>query len=495
MKKFKLYMLLGLVTLLFSRCDKFLDVQPESGLTYENYWKTKEEVNAVVLACYQSMMTGSSSTYQVVDLAFLWGELRADFIAANTKISAEEYLAMNGYITENLSICDWTAFYRTINLCNTVIACAPNVINKDATFTQTALDGYLSEAYALRALMYFYLVRTFGEVPLKLDATLTDNTNLTIAKSSANVVLSQIKSDLLVAESKSVTDYGTTLENKGRITQYAINAMQADVYLWCEQYDSCIVACNKVINSSQYGLISDYKELFQNGLTNESIFELVFDDQLLNPLFYMVDISTNKRFLIDQRVIDDKYTTDSNNPDDYDLRGNFASVRFGNMSIWKYLGLTSSTARSESQSYAPWIFYRYADVLLMKAEAAAVEGDTAIALSIVRKIRSRGGALQTSAEEPGDATSALEYVIHERGREFAFEGKRWFDVLRTAKRAGYSTSLNNSLIEMIEDIAPTDRYATMVSNIQDTLSHYLPIYKDELETDEALEQNTFYKTN
>jgi hypothetical protein len=494
MKKFNL-IYICFFALLFTQCEKYLDVKQESGLTYDSYWKTKEDVNATMLACYQSMMTGSNSTYQVVDLAFLWGELRADFIAPGSKILAEESSIINGYITEDDDLCNWAPVYRTINLCNTVIECAPSVLNRDATFTQKALDGYLSEAYAIRALMYFYLVRTFGEVPLKLDATITDETNFSIPKSSANVILRQIISDLAIAEQKSVTDFGSTLQNKGRVTQFAINAMQADVYLWSENYDSCIIASNKVINSGKYGLINDYKQLFQSGLTNESIFELVFDGQLLNPLYYLVDVSTYRRFLINQRVVDEVYTIDNDDNTNYDWRGNMASVKFSNMSVWKYYGYTSTTARSLSQSTAPWIFYRYADVLLLKAEASAVEGDTATALDIVRQIRERGNALAATIEYPTDQYSTVSYVINERAREFAFEGKRWFDVLRTAKRDKYSTPLKKSLFDMVSAIAPADRYNTMVNNIQDTLSHYLPIYSEELKTDEALVQNTFYKTN
>lgn len=495
MNKIKIYFVLGISLLFLTRCDKFLDLEPSDGLTYSNYWKTKEEVNAVVMAMYESMMTGSSTTYEVVELAFLWGEIRADMIAAGTKVKAEENDVFNGYITADLDVCDWTPVYNTINLCNTIIDCAPAVLEKDETFTQTALNGYLSEAYAVRALMYFYLVRTFGEVPLKLDATLTDDVNLSIAKSPASVIFNQISADLATAESLSVTDYGTTAENKGRVTQYAINAMQADVYLWKEKYDSSVIACNKVINSGQYGLISTYRNLFFSGQTNESIFELVFDDQLLNPFYTMLNTSTGLRFKAADLVVTDIYTIDDENADNYDYRGNYASYKSAGSyySIYKYLGKTASSYRDEAESYAPWIFYRYADVLLMKAEAEAQLGETTDPAVIIRQIRDRGNALEATSEDTTSSSGLATYILDERAREFAFEGKRWFDLLRNAKRNNYERI--DILLNMIVNIAPTERQTTMYNNIKDTLSHYLPIYTNNLQTDDALVQNTFYESN
>jgi starch-binding outer membrane protein, SusD/RagB family len=495
MKKINLYIFLALIATFLSSCDNYLSVEPENGLTLDKYWKTKEQVKASAIACYQSMMTGSGSDYQVVELAFLWGEIRADMLAAGPRVSFSESNVLNGYITEDLSISNWAPIYKTINLCNTLIECAPKVMEKDPTFTQEALDGYLSEALAIRSLMYFYLVRTFGEVPLKLDASITDKVNLSIPKSSSSVILNQIVSDLKHAEEKSVTNYGNNKENKGRITQYAINAMQADVYLWREQYDSCLIACSKVVNSGQYGLMMNYRNLFMTGKTNESIFELVYDEQLLNPLYSMLNTSTGKRFVASQRVIDNIYMLDENNSENYDYRGNWASVRFANMGIWKYIGLTSTAERASEEAYAPWIFYRYADILMMIAEADAQLGNFTESAYIISVLRERGNALAVTAEgaDVSSAEGLTDYIMSERAREFAFEGKRWFDLLRSAKRNHYARK--DILLNLVLDIAPTDRQATMYNNMQDTLSHYLPIFKDELETDDALIQNTFYKTN
>jgi len=372
-----------------------------------------------------------------------------------------------------------------------VIQLAPDVLKQDPSFTKEALNGYLSEALGIRALMYFYLVRTFGDVPLKLDATLNDEVNLSIPKSKAGDILNQIVSDLKHAEEMSVKSYLTNQDTKGRITQYAVNAMQADVYLWREQYDSCVNACDKVINSGQYGLMVNYQRLFMVGQTPESIFELEYDNQLLNPFFYMFDPGSGQQLFAAQRVVDDIYTIDENNSDNYDYRGNYASVRFSNMAVWKYIGINGGTTREPQESYAPWIFYRYADILLMKAEANVQRNQVLSSLSYIQQIRDRANALDATALL--DTSSVSDYILEERAREFAYEGKRWFDLLRNAKRNKYAKK--DILVTLVSEVAPEDRVAIMRNNMKDTLSHYLPINKNELRTDKALTQNEFYKTN
>lgn len=492
-KKNKYLIIIVLMAFLYTGCSDWLNVKPESGLTKADYWKTKEQVKAMVVSCYQSMMIGSSPR-NVVELLWLWGEIRGDMITADSRAKSDEVLAINGYITEDLSMCNWAPLYKTINLCNTVIQLAPGVLSTDPSFTKEALNTYLSEAYGIRALMYYYLVRTFGQVPLKLDATLNDEVNLAIPKSPANVVLNQVVSDLNTAEKLSITSYGITSDDKGRITQYAINAIQADVYLWREQYDSCIASCNKIINSGQYGLIRKYEDIYFVGKSNESIFELVFDQQLLNPFFSMFDPATGRRFLAAQRVVDEIYTVDMTNSDFKDRRGDRASLRFSNLSIWKYLGLSGTTGRDATQSYAPWIFYRYADVLLMEAEAKAQQEKFTESLSLIREIRMRGDALEsTLSPDTASVDGVTDYILAERAREFSFEGKRWYDLLRNAKRNKYQRQ--DILTNLVLTVAPENRVGIMRNNILDTMSHYMPIYLNELKTDTALVQNIFYKSN
>jgi starch-binding outer membrane protein, SusD/RagB family len=479
-------------------CKKWLDLQPQDGLTGAEFWKTKEQVKAAVSGVYASLLGSSTNSRSAAETFFLWGELRADMIAGTLATTNEQVDVINVNILPTNSISNWRGIYETINYCNTIIQLAPAVLNEDATFTQAALDKAIAEAKAIRALMYFYLVRTFDKVPLKLTATVSDKDIVSIPKSTQDVVLAQVLKDLNEAEPFAVVDYGDRASNKGRITKATINAIQADVYLWQEKYTECVDACNKIINTNSYGLIGSndpnlwYQTLYTNGNSNESIFELQFDNQKLNP-FYTMFLTSQKKFSANPIVMDRIYTVDFLDPLKFDIRADGASVRATDQVIWKYMGLSNNTSRAQEESYAHWIMYRYADILLMKAEAQNQLGNGQEALNIVnQQIRPRARALIATYANPApnDKVAIADYILDERAREFAFEGKRWFDLLRNARRNNYQRL--DLLLEVVTITVPPNRQQSALAKFNDKNCHYLPIFSYELSTNKALLQNPFY---
>ena len=509
------YTLLIGFTLAFAGCKKWLDLKPQDGIVKEEFWKTKEQVKASVIGIYSSMMEYSSGTYgqptyvpSLAELLFVYGEGRADNIATATASSADDIALTNVNIQSVNVNANWRPFYRTINFCNTVIEKSPEVLANDNTFTQTQLDNYLSEALTIRALMYFYLVRSFGDVPLKLDATLSDQNISPIPKSTQAKILDQIIVDLKLAESKAVKTYGDAASDKGRVTVYTINAILADVYLWMEKYTECITECNKVINSQKFGLIKgatvngsfiDYNDswfntLYFNGNSNEGIFELQYSVQRLNPFYNILSSSvSSRRWTAAADLMDRVFTVDFTNDKNYDIRGDGASVRAATSTVWKYVGANGSVLRSVDQSFAHWFFYRYADVLMMKAEALNESGQGQEALDIVYTIRKRANALDATDLNPSatDKNLIQDFILQERSREFCFEGKRWYDVLRNAKRKNYERL--NILLNMVSLSVPSNMQQSAQAKMKDVNSHYLPIYIYELQTNKLLVQNPFYK--
>jgi starch-binding outer membrane protein, SusD/RagB family len=497
LKKTIIQLLMVLILLPFLSCKKWLDLQPQDGLTGAEFWKTKEQVNAAVTGVYASLTGSATGSRNAAETFFLWGELRADMISGTLATTNEQVDVINVNMLPTNSICNWRGTYETINYCNTIIDLAPGVLAEDATFTQAALDKAIAEAKTIRALMYFYLVRTFDKVPLKLAATVSDKDIVSIPKSTQAVVLDQILKDLNEAEPFAVVDYGNRASNKGRITKATINAIQADVYLWLEKYTECVAACNKIANTNSFGLISGtdanlwYQTLYSNGNSNESIFELQFDNQKLNP-FYTMFFTSQRKFLANPIVMDKIYTVDFLDPLKYDIRADGASVRATDQTIWKYLGLSNTAIRAQEESYAHWIMYRYADVLLMKAEAQNQLGNGQDALDIISLIRARSRALIATAANPAptDKVAIADYVLDERAREFAFEGKRWFDLLRNARRNNYQRL--DLLLEVVTITVPPNRQQSALAKFNDKNCHYLPIYFYELTTNKALVQNPFY---
>ena len=475
-------------------CDDWLTLKPQDTIIKQDYWQTKEQVKSAVMGCYASLLGNPGSGVTMTELLFFWGELRGDMLAPGLSITDSELQIMNGNILPSNPMMDWRPLYRTINYCNTVLKFAPEVLKSDKTFKQEALDAYVAEVLTLRSLMYFYLVRNFGEVPLMLEPTVSDTDIVSVAKSSQETILDQIVADLLTAERSAPVSYGSQSSNKGRITKYAVHALQADVYLWREQYDQCLAACDKVIQSGQIGMMSRFtwfNAVFAEGNSDESIFEFQFDQQKTNPFFQMFRTGAVRRYVAAPRVLDIVYTLDYEDPDNYDERGLGASLR-GDGTIWKYLGLNASTSRTEATSYAHWIVYRYPDILLMKAEALAYLGDGTQALALIEQVRVRSNALDATRQDvdPADTEGITNYILEERAREFAFEGKRWYDVLRCAKRNNYARQ--DLLINLVLQGAPPDRQQSIIQKYYDHNSHYLPIPQEEINRNRLLVQNPFY---
>lgn len=506
MKQLLSYTLLLLLATGAISCKKWLDLTPQDGIVRENFWQTKEQMEAAVTGIYSSLLaetnwTSNPTTTSVApaELFFIWGEARTDMMAPGFAAYPDELDIVNMNIQPTNRFANWRPIYQTINYCNTVIEMAPGVLQKDNTLTQEQLNRAVAEAKTIRALMYFYLVRTFRDVPLKLDATVSDENIQPIAKSSADTVLAQIVKDLKEAEPALPQTYGNMAWDKGRVTSYTANAILADVYLWMEKYTECVAECNKIINAGRFGLIGGnqdlFSELYLNGNSNESIFELQFDAQKLNPFFYMQHPSSRRwnaaPHLMDQVFGPDDPTTVEV---EEDLRGPFTSLRASDYTIWKYIGGSgsSSVIRSADQSFAHWIFYRYADVLLMKAEAINQLDQPLESSRIVKTIRERAHAFDFNSTMDSTSKSGMEeYILQERQREFAFEGKRWFDVLRNAKRNNFQNM--RYLLDMTAISIPADRQQAAFNKVRDRNSHYLPIFIYELQTNKQLVQNPFYK--
>lgn len=493
-------------------CKKWLDLKPQDGIVRDEFWQTKEQVDAEVTGIYASLLNGTSLSFSnransfiaPAELFFLWGEARTDMVSPGFRANADELDIVDLNIQPINVYANWRSIYQTINYCNTVIDLAPGVLKKDNTLTQDHLNKALGEALALRGLMYFYLVRTFKDVPLKLTATQSDEDITPIAKSSADTVLAQIVTDLKTAELYLPTSYGNLNTDKGRVTRYTVNAVLADVYLWMEKYNESIAECDKIINSNNFGLISDtsaqsdnsrlFNSLYYEGNSSESIFELQFDAQKLNP-FYLMLASGSRRWGAAPQLMDEVFGIDDQNVvPQVDLRGEGTSLRASDYTIWKYMGANASgkNLRSADQSYAHWIFYRYADILLMKAEAINQMNRPLEASRLVKIIRQRAHAFDFNGTMDSTSKDGMEeYILQERQREFAFEGKRWFDVLRNAKRNNYQHL--DYLLKMAAISVPPERQQAALSKLKDPNSHYMPIFLYELQTDKLLVQNPFYK--
>lgn len=472
--------LLFLIPMLIPACDGWLELVPPDGLVRDEYWQSKEDVEASLMGAYQQF-AGLDATL------FLAGELRGDLIVSDVNTIPDHRDIMNGNIFPDNSMCNWSGFYEAIRHCNSVLKNAPVVYKFDQTFSEYQLRGFESEALFLRSLAYFYLVRIYRNVPLVLEASESDDVDYFLPESSSEEVLAQVKADLLLARSGVTEDYGTLTENKGRATMQAINALLADVALWNFEYEECLTYINAVENAG-FELVpgGQWFDIFYPGNSLESLFEFQFDASLeqYNSTYLLTYFRNN--FLVSQTALELLEPSQSKEI----IRGD-GSLRSQDLKIWKYAGAKADayTVRSGEQAQsANWIVYRMADLKLMKAEALSQTGRFDEALIIVNDLRAK--RLMNPISSSNSASAFEDMILEERARELAFEGKRWFDLLRMGRRNDYQRK--DKLIEIIVEKVPSTQKLLLATKLTNPWGWYLPIEADELERNYKLTQNPYY---
>ena len=269
-------------------------------------------------------------------------------------------------------------------------------------------------------------------------------------------------------------------------------------------YQSCIETCNKISDLS-FPLVDGekYFDIFAlEGNSSESIFELQFDyDRYFTVNEYESDknlyslTSNNSRGKKESVV--SEFLMELYGMSDLRQNNEEGDVTYHRtaLSIWKYEGNSPYNEEDEYRfdrdffhSDANWIFYRFPDIILMKAEAYAELDDLSNSLAQLNIVRDRAGLanLSTSIKR-----TLMAEILNERAREFVGEGKRWFDLVRICRR-----DINDRLPiiseAVISNVDPRSRSA-VATRINDINSWFLPIFHDELLLNKKLTQNPFYR--
>ena len=252
---FKIAAMSAVVLTVFSSCNDFLTIYPTDKTVGEDFWKTKEDVEGMVTGAYTQMLS-----YGCQERAIIWGAFRSDEL---TKYSDYSSTALDNISAVNLlptnSYNSWDNFYGVINRCNIVLNHAPEVMELDPKFTQGDYDEIRAQMLALRSLCYFYLVRTFRDVPYTTQSYEDDDQVFAIPQTAPDSVLQYCINDLEEAEKYIMKSgaYGVNnWRNKGYMTRDAVYALMADIYLWRASmthnrsfYEKCIEYADKLIDS------------------------------------------------------------------------------------------------------------------------------------------------------------------------------------------------------------------------------------------------------
>lgn len=489
---------LTLVMVLTGGCNSWLDIYPENQQTSDNFWKSKEEVQEVLMGAYSQLR---GKCYEKI---IQWGEIRGDIVKLGEGKTTNEEKIKSLEITDDNAVCQWDVFYTVIARANSVIRYSESVLDEDVTFTQKLSDAYVAEAVWLRSLCYFYLVRTFGEVPLVLNPYVDDSEAYEIPKSGEETILNQLISDLSAYAGKCKTAYDKDWEVRGRATRWAYYALLADVYLWKGDYQNAINTCDKILfpegATCQFELVpsEEWYTLFYPGNSVESIFELQWDNQYnqTNSLYDWFFKGTDKTRYLISAAGQALFEGDENASDVRGVNASYLIESSYDSKFWKFAGTgrygDGGAIRGSNQKDGNLIIYRLSDIYLIKAEALAMQEQYQAMLDVLNVYRANRGYPENSLTTlPGTKRDALMMVIGERSREFMAEGKRWFDILRVAKRDNYAYRdyVTDALLAGV-DAKDYQLWKSLLSNVN---SYYLPVHKNEVEhSNGVITQNPYY---
>lgn len=417
-----------LVTVLMAplaSCSDFLDIKSQSEIVLEDFWSEKADVDNIVAGCYTGLTSDA-----IVRRMIIWGEGRSENFQVGPRIVDDVNLEriLNENITAINPYTTWDGFYSVINRCNTLIKYAPGVAATDPGYTESELRANIAEVSALRDLCYFYLIRTFRDVPYSTEAYIDDDQPMELPATPFYGVLDSLINDLERVKDDAVAYYPESKPKyqTARITQTAIHAMLCEMYLWKKDYANCIRYADMVIDfmkqkyedkkkqsgrtlsgqtaaenrvngyplevdlsSNVYG--DPYEKIFVNGNSQETIFELFFADETTGGS-YNTAISalyghqSNQSALMSasETITEDidklTYTIFAERTKQYDARMyEWCDASSGDIRKFVCRSVTIQTTPSlrasegtkfpEGTNGSKWIIYRLPDIMLLKAEA------------------------------------------------------------------------------------------------------------------------------
>lgn len=482
-----------ILTLLLSGCD-FLNRSPYDSVDTSQGFQTLADAEAAINAAYQPLQWAKLYNMRIWTL---------DIIAGNSEVGAgggtdgEETVDLANFIADadNFAALDlWRGPSPGILRCNFVLQKVP-AMNID----ETIKGRILGEAHFLRAHYYFLLVRLFGGVPLQTEPA-DSNSDLLLPRASAEEVYELIVEDLDQAITLLPKRSAYTLEHIGRATKEAAMAELARVYLThyqdYEHYQLVVDLCEE-IRKMGYQLEANYADLWnpskQNGV--ESIFEVQYYGKT-NYDFWSNEnqsswLSTftgprnsgmaagcygwnqpTAEFVSQYETGDVRkektiFYTGCPTFDGMTYSSAYSTTGYN---VRKFL-LTKTQSPDYNTSNQNWVVTRYADVLLMKAEALNEMGQTTLAEAPLYEVRCRAGLTNRSTIEGLSQMQMREKIIHERRMELAFEGHRWFDMIR------YKDNYALNFLHSIGKTAATSKHLL------------LPIPTQEREANPKLTQN------
>ncbi|MBS1564030.1 MAG: RagB/SusD family nutrient uptake outer membrane protein [Bacteroidetes bacterium] len=433
-------------------CSKgYLDVEPQGKQPNASFWKTQDDATKAVNAIYANLRSWPNVAFAAMAVESLGSDDAEKGSTPGDATFMNSFDNFTATSTQGQLLDFWSGQYQNINYCNQVLDSVPQ-INMDATLKAR----YFAEAKFVRAYSYFRLVRAFGGVPLRLHLP-AGVSDYNLPRTSKDSVYAAIEKDLNDAAAVLPQSYPAT--DVGRATKGAALALHAKVAMYLKKWNDVLNYTNQVMGLG-YSLFPNYEQLFR--IANENSSESVFEVQAT----YLAsnNDASNSQYSQIQGVKDQPNVGWGFNSPTQDLVNEYeagdprkdATILFAgettpegdvvpqpqngaptmyNQKSYVPFTLAAATNSGSDQNFRA---IRFADVLLMNAEAANELNNTTLALASLEKVRARaraGNAAILPQVTTTDQTALRNAIWHERRVELAMENDRFFDLVRQGRAA------------------------------------------------------------
>lgn len=454
MKRKLIIIILSAVSFLHTGCKKFLSVDPPYAQDAENYFQSPEDFERALTGAYD-MLQGSFVSFWIGEIASDNAIAGGESVNDSQGLHQIDNMTHGGVNNELRNIMRWN--YTGITRVNYIME------NKD-NIDFPGKEHMLAEAKFLRAYYYFELVKFFGDVPLIIDKRIGIEEARQFPRTPKAEVYAQIEQDLAAA----ATILSPVAAQKGRATKGAAQALLGKVYLYQNKFTEAAAIFDEIRNSGLYSLISDYSQLFSasNENNSETVFDIQYSGlegggygcliclegnaapgfqgirQYTGPVYgdgNSYNLPTQELYNafspIDPRrghtILDiDAFIAAQPEPSSitYAIGAGGHTGYYNN----KYIKRQGEIGLPDNDLTSPvnYRVIRYADVLLMAAEAHFHLGNNQIAQQLVNQVRVRAGV-------PGIPVQSLNDIYKERRFELSGEGHRFFDLVRTGQAAQF----------------------------------------------------------
>lgn len=419
MKRYNYIFILAFSLSLISCSDSFFDLEPSNSVVTDKVYQSASDFNVAVIGCYSKLQTQVNFYMECCEYRSDNLNLSAPTAGTQDRYDIDHFMEKpsNGILDSY-----WSNFNNNVYRCNMIL----DRIDA-ADFDEKLKKQYKGEAMFIRALNYFNMYRIWGGVPVTKKVVTVDEA-MKISRATDEEMLEFIGGDLKAIVEENMLPESYSGEDLGRATSGAAMALLGKVYLTFHEWDLASDVLSQLIG--KYELIKPVSKVFdvENKMNKEIIFAIRFNKEVEGEghgywysITNLTDDSNQSESLVNS------YATNDDRKNLITYVNAAANVCLMN----KFFDVKSDTYNVVGNDQ---ILLRYADVLLMYAEALNEIGydasEGSVALKQLNDVRERAGLGKLSNVELPDQSSFRRAILDERQREFPYEGHRWYDLVR-----------------------------------------------------------------